>query len=412
MTFTSFRQLVGYVGFFKAVVLTYRDVRSEVVSEPTRYVALVRFWRLLLVLAGLACLYLAPVPDLNSPSLDSWSLLRFTAMAGAGLAFTILSLTNLLATFNAPLMAAGFRAGYLGMLVRIPVAAAIIGISLQFQGALAYWMLGCLSLITWIVWPSVQQLLAIQEAAWNRFTGYGMTRAALARYKRTVGSEQKQLLALHEAGHALFFGLGNVLPEDTYAWIREDVSWNMQEASFGGEDLIGGSVSAFESLSEQFNLFHQTQASTIIQMGMLLGGMAGEQVGRGLHAPVASGDLDAFEPMAKAYLCHYPMLEQGYYLFDKPTGDAEVQHNARVLVAFRQWLLQEAIGFLKANESIFVKLSERLATCGEIEADGLVSLLSGVVPSGVFQPFNWPSNTPALAWQKMVGAGVDPASKA
>ncbi|MDT8992699.1 hypothetical protein RQP54_17640 [Curvibacter sp. APW13] len=402
MKLASLRQLASHVGWPKAIALFLRDIRSQVVSHPARFVALVRAWRAVLVGVGVLGLFMAPLPDFDAQTLDARALAVFTVIAGAALAFTILALTNLLATFNAALMAAGFRAGYLSMLIRIPVAAAIIGVSLQMPGALAYWMLGSLSLITWIVWPSVQQLLAIQEAAWNRFTGFGMTRKALARYKRTVGAEQKQFLAMHEAGHAMFFGLGNVLPEDTFAWIREEVSWNMEEASFGGEDLIGGAVSAFESLSEQFTLFHQTQTSTVIQLGMLVGGMAGEQVGRGLHAPISSGDLDAFEPLARAYLVHYPMVEHGFYLFDKPAGEAEVQHNARVLTLFRQWLLQEAIGFLRANEAVFVTLHRRLALHGELDADALAALLADVVPFGVFQRFVWPSNTPALAWPRQI----------
>ena len=64
------------------------------------------------------------------------------------------------------------------------------------------------------LWSTQENLLLVVSNSRNRWSGQ---------------PEYAHSVAIHEAGHALFFGLGNTIPEDLYAALADEIPTLNQE---------------------------------------------------------------------------------------------------------------------------------------------------------------------------------------
>jgi ATP-dependent Zn protease len=211
---------------------------------------------------------------------------------------------------------------------------------------------------------------------------------------RSLPPEARRQIAIHEAGHAVFFGLGESVPEDLYTWLDDEIPALDDIAA--GQGHAGGAVSAFTALTEKAIALDLHKKEQLVLLGMLCGGAAAETIVYGDPSAGMVMDAAAFEAKARLFLALYPDSRWPYFM--QPATELEVRANATSLGAFRDHVLGQSQQFLLHNRAALDRVAEALLEKGELDVENLRRLLPGVVPAAGFERFSWPPDVPAMQY--------------
>ncbi|WP_233177180.1 metalloprotease [Ralstonia sp. ASV6] len=177
-------------------------------------------------------------------------------------------------------------------------------------------------------------------------------------------------VAIHEAGHALMYALGNRIPEDASAYIDTDtLSPAIGQVSFpGGRN---GDIS-FELLEWK--------------LVTCLAGMVAEKVDTGSHGFGAGGDMRAWQELAIPYL----LLHSDVTFFEEPKSELEMESNKRELVALKKRMLTAVTRYVRANWPVVIRVAASLEEVEYLDYKQLADLLVGVKRTGGLPTAQWP----------------------
>ncbi|WP_425953057.1 metalloprotease [Ralstonia pseudosolanacearum] len=187
--------------------------------------------------------------------------------------------------------------------------------------------------------------------------------------------------AIHEAGHALLYAVGNRIPDDALAYVdRETLSPVLGAVGFPH-------VSGMEPTVE----------FTHWQLHTLLAGMVAEQVVLGRKGFGAGGDLELWGQMSEAYLSLRD--DVAYYL--KPQTDLEQEANKRELVRLKRRIIVSLTRYMTANKHVLLKIADRLLEVDCLDYNDLADLLRGAVKAGGVPSVFWPANAGGVEFELM-----------
>ncbi|MBX9430576.1 metalloprotease [Ralstonia pseudosolanacearum] len=190
-------------------------------------------------------------------------------------------------------------------------------------------------------------------------------------------------VAIHEAGHALMYALGNRIPEDASAYIDTDtLSPAMGQVSFpGGRN---GDIS-FELLEWK--------------LVACLAGMVAETVDAGSHGFGAGGDMRAWQELAVPYLLLHPDVT----FFEEPKSELEMESNKRELVALKKRMLTVVTRYVRANWPVVIRVAASLEEVEYLDYKQLADLLVGVKRTGGLPTAQWPAELGGIDLDLAVG---------
>jgi len=315
---------------------------------PAKALRLLRVWYLAGLAAGAALAALAPHPVPLSPApaafgaVDPGSVIIFAVVIAAAVALGLRSLAMLLATFSTNLLVHRFTVSLQPSFVRAAVALVIALVASRTPWPVSLWVAVALAVVAWVVWPVLVH--AIVAARAPRYLTHRLMPVdhLVGMAARSLPEESRRQIALHEAGHAVFFGLGDSVPDDLYAWMDEEIA-----APQPGLEAMpsAGAVGAFTALADKTLMLDLRQHAHFVLLGMVCGGAAAEELMLGSPSAGMLADVRHFETRARQYLALYP--DARWPFFAAPAGDAEVQANARTLASFREHVIASAIESLE-----------------------------------------------------------------
>jgi hypothetical protein len=286
---------------------------------------LMRWWYALGFASGLLLIALAPLPTAEIGELALDRLAVFTAICGAGTALSLRSLAMLLASFSTNLLIHRFTVPLRPALLRAGVVALIGLAGSQLAWPASGGLALCLAAVAWAVWPILERARVAVHAPLHITHRLMPLDRLMAMSSRKLPPQARRLVAVHEAGHALFFGLGDRVPEDLFAWMNDEIP-AVDEVAVGAKVNAGGAVSAFTFLAEKSIALDLRQTELFVLLGMLCGGAAAERMASGSASAGMVMDMAIFEQRARLYLALYPDPQWPYVL--QPSGEFDAQCNA------------------------------------------------------------------------------------
>jgi len=161
---------------------------------------------------------------------------------------------------------------------------------------------------------------------------------------------EARIVAVHEAGHLLMYGLLSRLPEDAFAML--DLQPNYDFAGF---------VSAMRGISAI-----EMSAPLLAWHTMLsFGGAAAEEVVYGWHSEGANADFD----MAETYLRRQVAIEPELAYIRSPNSPEELAFNAHAIVALRSALFVRTKDFLEANRASLMAVADHLGAHNSMDCE-------------------------------------------
>lgn len=371
-------------------------------DDAGKLLAYRRAWFGLGLAAGAAALWLAAPPRMIGTSVDVSSLLAFISFAGVGAALVLRSLAMLLSTFSSNLLVHRFQVSMRPTLIRAAVLAGIAAAAWQLPWPVSGWTALALAGVAWAVWPLLLHTVVAAQAP-RHFTHRLLpVDQLLAMSARRLPPESRAQIALHEAGHAVFFGLGSGVPEDLYAWMDDEIP--AVDDALAQQHLPAGAVGAFATLAQKTIALDLRRAELHALLGMTCGGAAAEILETGHASAGMVQDTAAFEGSARLYLALYP--DPRWPFVQQPQNDGETRVNAQSLGGFREHMLASAVEFLRANRDRLDRVRDALLAKGELDVEDLRRLLTGTVAAAGFTCFDWPKDVPAMPYVDDAPAGA------
>lgn len=391
-----------YAGLIRKAGLraALRSIRNKIEERITAYglastLRLMRVWYLLGTVAGIAMMLWSPRPRESAGQVDLASLIGFAAVVGAGLAVALRSLAMLASTYSSNLLIQRFNVSLVPTLLRTVVLAAIAFVAVQFDWPLSAGTAIALLLVAWLVWPLFLRTVIAFQAPRHITHRLLPVDQLLAMAARKLPVQARRRVAIHEAGHAVFFGLGNTIPEDLFAWMDDELP-EPKEVVEGepSEAMAAGAVSSFSSLADKVLMLDLHRREMLVLLGMLCGGGAAEAVFYGAPSAGMIADAGMFEARAREFLALFP--DQRWPYFIRAVDEEERKVNAASLAGFRAHMLDLATEFVRENKSVVEAVAKALQEKGELDVEDLRRLLAGVIAVVGFERFDWPSDMPAM----------------
>lgn len=377
-----------------------RSIRIQLEEKIVGYglastLRLTRIWYLVGTIGGIALVFWSPRPHLANGQVDLASLIAFAAVVGSGLAIALRSLAMLASTYSSNLLIHRFSVSLVPTLLRVAVLAAIAFVAVQFQWPLSAGTAIALLLVAWLLWPLFLRTVIAFQAPRHITHRLLPVDQLLAMAARKLPAQARRQVAIHEAGHAVFFGLGNTVPEDLFAWMDDELP-ELTEVVEGDRRaaVAVGAVSSFNSLTEKVLTLDLHRREMLVLLGMLCGGGAAEAVFYGAPSAGMIGDAAMFEGRARQYLSLFP--DQNWPYFIHPVDEDERKVNAASLAGFRAHMLHQATEFVRANKPVVEAVANALQEKGEVDVEDLRRLLPGVKAAAGFERFDWPADMPAM----------------
>jgi len=197
---------------------------------------------------------------------------------------------------------------------------------------------------------------------WQKKHRIGNAKFGVDRFSLT--DTEARIVAVHEAGHLLMYGLLSRLPEDAFAML--DLQPNYDFAGF---------VSAMQGISAV------EMSSPLLAWHTMLsfGGAAAEEVVFGRHSEGANADFD----MAETYLRRQVSIEPALAYIRSPNCPEEHAFNAQAIVALRTALFDRTREFLKVNQDSLIVVADHLARHNSMDCEEFHPIWQAlIVPSG------------------------------
>jgi hypothetical protein len=261
-----------------------------------------RGWNFACAALGVAIVLLAPSPEPRATAgVDVARLAAFAAVTGLGVALLLRSLAMLLASFSANLLVHRFNVSFRPSVLRALALTVIAIAAARFAWPISGWVAAALLAVAWIVWPLLQHLVVAAKAPRHITHRLMPVDQLLAMSARKLPQSARRHVAVHEAGHVLFFGLGDRVPHDLFAWMSDELP-PMEEVTSGESTIFGGAVSSFTALADKHLALDLHRAEFEALLGLTCGGAAAEEVVAGERSLGTIGDAADFEARARVFL--------------------------------------------------------------------------------------------------------------
>jgi hypothetical protein len=224
--------------------------------------------------------------------------------------------------------------------------------------------------IQWVVQSISGTLGAILEGP-TEFASQKIVQALPKRLKsdpepeEILFKEDIRIAAIHEAGHALVYGLLDTLPSSLVAYINKRA---LCSSEYSG---VGGQVGA---VSRPYSL--QYEPCMKWSMFLSLAGMEGERAVLGVCSSGAQADMDHWYSKAKLYLvsgCSTLLY------FPLPQEEWEVNTNRESLASLLKIHREVLTQFFKENQQVLSELADALIQRERLKANDLKPFLNKVV---------------------------------
>ena len=182
-----------------------------------------------------------------------------------------------------------------------------------------------------------------------------------------LNAEDLRVSAVHEAGHALLYGILDYFPESIYAYISK----KSHSAAELGAVIVGGQVGVHQEIRS-----HHYQSFIEWDMLFTLAGQEGEKALNGQSSMGATSDIEEWYRLAKYYLssgCSKLLY------FPSPETNWETQSNQKsieIMIDKQRKILSR---FFKENQLLLEELAELLTERERLSAVELKPILQKVV---------------------------------
>jgi len=182
-------------------------------------------------------------------------------------------------------------------------------------------------------------------------------------------------VSIHEAGHAICYGLCNGVPEDAFVYVDDDM-----------HDLMAGKVNL--PLPRDVNELSRDHVHWALLTTLM--GEAAEEVFFGTPSLCSAGDMIQFNQLAPGF------LTAGYgelYVF-QPETEQDVKLNRQVLERLREKYRILAKQFALMNQDSIEQIAGTLKETGFIDCAGIAAEIKGVVCPEGWELINWSPTIP------------------
>lgn len=235
-----------------------------------------------------------------------------------------------------------------------------------------------------LVWLLVGPWLA----EWIRLVQYTSMHQRKVASERDIGllmnDRSRRRVCVHEAGHALIYGLGSSIPEDLFAFLDPMIL-----------DGRAGAV----GFSEEMAIDRTTVEQLRFRLVVIVAGAAAEDAFLGDVSSGCYGDYEDFDDVGELYL-----RTAGAMWFTNPKNASEAEVNARALAELKKQCFDLAKTILLANKDPHDALCSALDKLGELAYPDLLPILSNVEvdPAWNAPVPVWPEDMPTHALTRSV----------
>lgn len=232
------------------------------------------------------------------------------------------------------------------------------------------------ALVVWLGCAGVLEYL-IDCLLWQRRhrTGHLVFRPD----RLVLSDDEIQMVCIHEAGHLMLYGLLNRLPEDAFAMVDTQVTFE-----------FGGFVSALSDITPA----DMTGDLLAWSAMMAFGGAAAEQVVLG-RSPAESAGAD-FD-IAERLLRRLAAIDPAQVFMRKPATPDEEAINARAIAALRAELFARAVRYLEANRAGMVQVAAHLRQHHSMDCEQFAPVWAGTVTPPGYERLDPPARVACLA---------------
>jgi len=186
----------------------------------------------------------------------------------------------------------------------------------------------------------------------------------------SLTDEGRKHVSIHEAGHALCYGLTEAVPVDAYAYVDSD-----------NFSLISGAV----SIPIPRDPTEVTRPLMEWHMLMTMAGIAAEEVIIGTSTMIGSGDIEAFTKLAGTYL----VAGHGECYDMNAKSEGEIAANRAAIVRLRDHYAEKARQFIATNRSLCEALAIEINAVEFLDSERIAKFVHRVqLPEG-WQLITW-----------------------
>lgn len=193
----------------------------------------------------------------------------------------------------------------------------------------------------------------------------------------SLSEEGKWRVALHEAGHALCYGLCTAIPEDAYVTLDSDMN-----------DLMAGAVN-IPTPKEPTEL---TRERLEWMMLMTVAGVASEEVFLGEGSLLGGKDMDSLNNLAAGYLS----AGHGEVFMMEPSSELDVTANRGAIGRLRDKMRKQAMDLIHQNQEICEEIAKEILATEFLDCERIAATVAQVVVPKGWQRMTWPDSLPVI----------------
>jgi hypothetical protein len=193
----------------------------------------------------------------------------------------------------------------------------------------------------------------------------------------SLSEDGKRRVALHEAGHALCYGLCTAIPEDAYIALDSDMN-----------DLMAGTVN-IPTPKEPTEL---TRERLEWMMLMNIAGIVAEEIFFGEGSILGGKDMDSLNNLAAAYLS----AGHGEVFVMEPSDELNVMANREVIKRLRDNIREQAMGFIGLNKVSCEAIAQEILAKEFLDCEEIAAMVAQVIVPEGWQRMAWPTALPVI----------------
>lgn len=184
-------------------------------------------------------------------------------------------------------------------------------------------------------------------------------------------------VSVHEAGHALCYGLCVSVPEDAYVGLDSDLN-----------NLVAGAV----SIPSPKDPTEVTKERMEWSMLMTMAGVAAERVFFGESSMCGGGDSQSVNNLAGIYLAS----GHGEVFVMSPENKLDVDANREAIGRLRDRFAEAAETFVRENKDLCEMLAKEIERVEFLDCEGIAAFTGAVIHPQSWVPVTWPKTIPVI----------------
>lgn len=193
----------------------------------------------------------------------------------------------------------------------------------------------------------------------------------------SLSEEGKWRVALHEAGHALCYGLCTAIPEDAYVALDSDMI-----------NLMAGTV----NIPTPKDPTELTRERLEWMMLMTIAGVVSEEVFLGEGSLLGGKDMDSLNNLAAGYLS----AGHGEVFMMEPSSELDVTANRGAIGRLRDKMREEAMDLIRQNQQICEEIAKEILATEFLDCERIAATVAPVVVPKGWQRMTWPASLPVI----------------